>query len=102
MEDKGMYSDAMDQYKEAVRIDPNFKQADIKYNETQKVSKSSGDIETKRSDIVKNTTTGAMDRLIESNVNLTGENVLGKDDHNPNTNSGFGRGVKVDIQIIVH
>ncbi len=102
MEDKGMYQDALNQYKEAVRIDPAFKQADIKYTETQKVSKSSGDIESKRSDIVKTTSTGSVDRLLDSNGNLTGENVLGKDDHNPNTNAGFGRGIKVQIQIIVH
>ena len=101
MEDRGMYQDAANQYKEAVRMDPSFKQADVKYNETQKVSKGTGDIEGKRSEIVK-TTTGSMGRLLESNGNLTGENVLGKDDHNPNTNSGFGRGVKVQIEIIVH
>jgi len=104
LEDKGMYQEAANQYKEAVRIDPSFKQAGVKYNEAQQVSKSSGDIETQRSEIVNtaSTASGVVDRLMISNVNLTGETVLGKDDHNPNTNAGFARGVKVQINLIIH
>jgi tetratricopeptide (TPR) repeat protein len=101
MEDRGMYQEAANQYKVAVNIDPSFKQANVKYNEAQKVSNSSGDIETKRSEIVKPTTSGAMDRLIDGTANLTGEYVTGRDDHNPNTTSGFGRNTRIDFIFII-
>jgi tetratricopeptide (TPR) repeat protein len=101
MEDRGMYQEAANQYKAAVSLDPSFKQANVKYNEAQKISKSSGDIEAKRSEIVKPATSGAMDRLIDGTANLTGEYITGRDDHNPNTTAGFGRNTRVDFIFII-
>ena len=101
MEDRGMYQEAANQYKEANRIDPNFKQADAKYKETQKVSNSAGDIETKHSEIVNTAPAGAMGRLVDGTANLTGEYINGKDDHNPNTTAGFGRTTRVDFIFII-
>ncbi len=46
-------------------------------------------------------TQSTMERLIESNYQLTGETVTGRDDHNPTTSSDFGRGVRVDIEIVI-
>jgi tetratricopeptide (TPR) repeat protein len=99
MEDKGMYSDALEQYKEAAALDPGFTQAGNKVNEIQTSQEKTSDFESTRNNMVSVTAPAALDRLIESNTSLTNEVITGQDDHNPNTTQGFGRGVKVDIEI---
>jgi tetratricopeptide (TPR) repeat protein len=96
-EDKGMYSEALQQYREAANLDPGFKQAGIKVNEVQHMQSSAGDFEKGVNVISTQANTGALDRLIDGTANLTGEYMTGKDDHNPNTTSGFGRGTRVDF-----
>ena len=98
-EDKGMYSDALQQYKEAAALDPGFKQAGNKVDEIQTSQQKTSDFESTRNSMVNVMAPAALDRLIDSNTNLTGEVISGQDDHNPNTAQGFGRGVKVDIEI---
>jgi TolB-like protein len=96
-EDKGMYSEALQQYREAANLDPGFKQAGIKVNEVQHMQSSAGDFEKGVNVISTQANTGALDRLIDGTANLTGEYMTGKDDHNPNTTAGFGRGTRVDF-----
>ena len=96
-EDKGMYSEALQQYREAANLDPGFKQAGIKVNEVQHMQSSAGDFEKGVNVISTQANNGALDRLIDGTANLTGEYMTGKDDHNPNTTAGFGRGTRVDF-----
>jgi tetratricopeptide (TPR) repeat protein len=99
LEDKGMYQDALEQYKQAATIDPGFKQAENKIDEIQTSQQKTSEFEASRNNMVSLTAPVSLDRLIESNTNLTNEVITGQDDHNPNTTQGFGRGVKVNIEI---
>ena len=103
LEDKGNYKEAAEQYQEATNIDPSFTHAEVKLNEVQNIEQASTNFSsvenTFRSPAMDLSTT--MDRLIEGSANLTGEMVLGRDDRNPNNSAGFGRGVKVEFEIVV-
>lgn len=99
-EDKGMYSDAAEQFNQAFSIDPSFNQAQFKCEENKSFDKGKNEINpTVRTDNTFSTTT--TDRLLESTASLTGETVTGKDDRNPNASAGFGRSVKVQIEIVI-
>ena len=102
-EDKGNYQEAAEYYQEAITIDPSFKIAKVKLNEVQNIEQASTNFSSVENDFrspaMDLSTT--MDRLIEGSANLTGEMVLGRDDRNPNNSAGFGRGVKVEFELIV-
>jgi tetratricopeptide (TPR) repeat protein len=101
LEDRGMYSDALQQYKEAATLDPGFKEAGNKVNEIQTSQQKTSDFESTRNSMTNVMAPAALDRLIDSNTNLTNEVISGQDDHNPNATQGFGRGVKVNIEVKV-
>lgn len=101
LEDKGMMSEAAEQYKEAVNLDPSFSAAGVKLQDTEQMIKASENFEASYKEAKATTSSSNVDRLSDSHEKLTGEVFSGRDDRNPNTQAGFGRGVKIDIEIIL-
>ncbi len=101
LEDQGRYSEAAEQYRQALSIDPAFNAAEQKYqqveiiDEAQNVSSVEEQLQQTNDPLAQTT----VERLIESNYQLSGETITGRDDHNPSTTSDFGRGIRVDIEI---
>ncbi len=103
LEDQGRYNEAAEQYREAFSIDPFFNAAEQKYQQVEIIdnAKDVGNVEQQIQSSTAQYSQSTMERLIESNYQLTGETVTGRDDHNPTTSSDFGRGVRVDIEIVI-
>jgi len=103
LEDQGRYNEAADQYREAISIDPSFNAAELKYQQAEinDEAKDVSNVEEQVQGTDDQLSQSTMERLIESNYQLSGETVSGRDDHNPTTSSDFGRGVRVDIEIVL-
>ena len=95
LEDQGKYDEAIEQFGQALEIDPSFNQVQAKLDNLQSIEASSdiGKIES----TIESTNDYAVERLIESSVNLTEELYTGQDDHQPYS-SGDNR-VKVIIRV---
>jgi tetratricopeptide (TPR) repeat protein len=104
LEDQGKYGEAAEQYQKALSIDPYFNAAEEKAQQVEKTEAASADISQIENEIQPQMTSDApttIDRLSESSIQLTGETVTGQDDRSPANNTNFGRGVKVDIEILL-
>ncbi|MGE5458361.1 MAG: hypothetical protein ACM3RX_08395, partial [Methanococcaceae archaeon] len=85
----------------AFSADPGFSTAGEKMHSAEVMDKSSDDISKLETEIIQPNTSTLSDRLNDLNTQLTGETVKGRDDRSPAADNGFGRGVKVDIKIIL-